>query len=63
MIPKHYPVTMVDTAGREYDVHSAAEYVSSRFKRGHEVKPEPKREPVPAPVVTPAAPPVLKKET
>lgn len=63
MIPLHYPVMMVDPAGREYEVHDAAEYVSARFKRGHEVKPEPKPAPVPTPVAAPVFAPAPKKET
>lgn len=56
MIPTHYPVTMVDPAGREYDVHNAMEYVSAKFKRGHEVlepKPKPQAKVEPEPKVEP----------
>lgn len=64
MIPLHYPVTMVDPAGREYDVHDAIEYVSSRFKHGHAVKPQPVASSIaPAPVAAPVIAPVPKKET
>ncbi|MFJ4653854.1 hypothetical protein ACIP5Y_21515 [Nocardia sp. NPDC088792] len=47
---------MTDDSGREYEVHSAAEYISARWRRGHQEKPA---QPAPKPVpTTPAAPAV-----
>lgn len=67
MIPVHYPVTMTDPrTGHTYEVHSPAEYVSARFKRGHQIKAAPKTPtPIPSVVSEPVKPamPLVKKES